>query len=85
MILFSFLQAKPYFNDRRQFTFLADPLLEGVYPVKCLHQAVAVAAMCLQDEASTRPFIGDVVTALEFLATSTDESFSDEEEAIDFQ
>ncbi|XP_027088098.1 probable serine/threonine-protein kinase PBL23 [Coffea arabica] len=77
--------AKPYFKDRRQFTFLADPLLEGDYPVKCLHQAVAVAAMCLQDEASTRPFIGDVVTALEYLAMSTDESFSDEEEAIDFQ
>ncbi|KAL8151189.1 hypothetical protein V2J09_020997 [Rumex salicifolius] len=30
--------------------------------------ALAVAAMCLQEEASTRPLISDVVTALEYLA-----------------
>ena len=47
---------------------MADPLLEENYPVKGLYQALAVAAMCLQEEADTRPLIGDVVTALEFLA-----------------
>lgn len=47
---------------------MADPLLQGKYPVKGLYQALAVAAMCLQEEASTRPLISDVVTALEFLA-----------------
>ncbi|KAK6149780.1 hypothetical protein DH2020_017305 [Rehmannia glutinosa] len=65
--------AKPLFRDRRKFKMMADPLLEGNYPVKGLYQALAVAAMCLQEEASTRPLIGDVVTALEFLAIRTDE------------
>lgn len=62
------LQAAPLLKDRRKFTIMADPRLEGNYPVKGLYQALAVAAMCLQDEASTRPLICDVVTALEYLA-----------------
>ncbi|OMO64870.1 hypothetical protein COLO4_31745 [Corchorus olitorius] len=62
------IAAEPLFKDRQKFTFMADPVLEGQYPVKGLYQALAVAAMCLQEEADTRPLIGDVVTALEFLA-----------------
>ncbi|XP_015898816.3 probable serine/threonine-protein kinase PBL23 isoform X1 [Ziziphus jujuba] len=62
--------AQPLFKDRRHFTLMADPLLEGNYPVKALYQALAVAAMCLQEEADTRPLISDVVTALEFLAVN---------------
>ncbi|KAI3456433.1 hypothetical protein Pfo_013096 [Paulownia fortunei] len=69
--------AKPLFKDRRKFTLMADPLLEANYPVKGLYQALAVAAMCLQEEASTRPLIGDVVTALEYLAIRTDEVTSE--------
>ncbi|KAG8385718.1 hypothetical protein BUALT_Bualt03G0074300 [Buddleja alternifolia] len=61
--------AKPLFKDRRKFTEMADPLLEGKYPMKGLYQALAVAAMCLQDEPSTRPLIGDIVNALEYLST----------------
>ncbi|KAK9938423.1 hypothetical protein M0R45_015164 [Rubus argutus] len=60
--------AQPLFKDRRKFTLMADPLLEGKYPIKGLYQALAVAAMCLQEEAATRPLISDVVTALEFLS-----------------
>lgn len=56
------------FKDRRKFTLMADPLLEGKYPIKGLYQALAVAAMCLQEEAATRPMMSDVVTALEYLA-----------------
>lgn len=74
------MQAKPLFKDRRKFTLMADPLLEGNYPVKSLYQALAVAAMCLQEEASTRPLIGDVVTALEYLAVRTDEVTSETDE-----
>lgn len=59
---------------------MADPTLEGNYPVKGLYQAIAVAAMCLQDEASTRPLIGDVVTALEYLSIRTDEDTSETDE-----
>jgi hypothetical protein len=50
------------------FAQIVDPNLDGNYPVKGLHQALAIAAMCLQEEAETRPLMGDVVTALEFLA-----------------
>lgn len=50
---------------------MADPLLQGQYPMRGLYQALAVAAMCLQEQASTRPLIGDVVTALTYLASQT--------------
>ena len=33
-----------------------------------LYQALAVASMCIQEQAAARPLIGDVVTALSFLA-----------------
>lgn len=52
---------------------MADPLLKGNYPVKGLYQALAVAAMCLQEEADTRPLMGDVVTAIEHLAMPRDD------------
>ncbi|CAK7338434.1 unnamed protein product [Dovyalis caffra] len=72
--------ATPLFKDRRKFTLMADPLLQGNYPLKGLYQALAVAAMCLQEEASTRPLMSDVVTALEFLAVKNDGA---EERAVD--
>lgn len=49
---------------------MADPLLRGEFPETSLNQAVGVAAMCLQEEPSVRPLIGDVVAALSFLATA---------------
>ncbi|XWS19438.1 hypothetical protein CRYUN_Cryun31cG0016000 [Craigia yunnanensis] len=64
--------AEPLFKDRQKFTLMADPLLEEKYPVKGLYQALAVAEICLQEEADNRPLIGDVVTALEFLARPKD-------------
>ncbi|CAI0436457.1 unnamed protein product [Linum tenue] len=62
--------ASPLLKDRKKFDLLADPLLEGKYHQKGLHQALAVAAMCLQEEDTTRPLMSDVVTALEYLATN---------------
>ncbi|KAF1894381.1 hypothetical protein Lal_00027140 [Lupinus albus] len=62
------LWAQPLLKDRRRFTLMADPMLRDNYPIKGLYQALAVAAMCLQVEAETRPWISDVVIALEFLA-----------------
>lgn len=50
---------------------MVDPLLQGRYPIRGLYQALAVAAMCLQEQAATRPLIGDVVTALTYLASQT--------------
>ncbi|GAV92667.1 Pkinase domain-containing protein [Cephalotus follicularis] len=60
--------ARPLFNDRRKFSRLADPQLRGRYPMRGLYQALAVASMCIQEQAATRPLIGDVVTALSYLA-----------------
>ncbi|PSR94918.1 Serine/threonine-protein kinase [Actinidia chinensis var. chinensis] len=59
--------AEPVFKEPSRYTELADPLLRRDFPVKCLNQAVAVAAMCLQGDASGRPLMSDVVTALSYL------------------
>nr|XP_043622448.1 probable serine/threonine-protein kinase PBL23 [Erigeron canadensis] len=69
--------AKPLLKDHSKIPEVADPLLNGNYPIKCLYQAVAIASMCLQEEASTRPYMSDVVVALEYLATFQD---SDDDE-----
>ncbi|KAK4413177.1 Serine/threonine-protein kinase PBS1 [Sesamum alatum] len=60
--------ARPLFNDRRKFAKLADPRLQGKFPMRGLYQALAVASMCIQEQAAARPLIGDVVTALSYLA-----------------
>ncbi|KAF7153078.1 hypothetical protein RHSIM_Rhsim01G0256200 [Rhododendron simsii] len=59
--------AEPIFKEPTRYTELADPLLQGNFPVKCFNQAVAIAAMCLQGDASMRPLMRDVVTALSYL------------------
>ncbi|KAH7431633.1 hypothetical protein KP509_08G057700 [Ceratopteris richardii] len=63
--------ARPLFKDRRKFPQMVDPLLQGRYPTRGLYQALAVAAMCLQEQATHRPLIGDVVTALTYLSSQT--------------
>lgn len=65
------MQARPFFNDRRRFSKLADPQLQGRYPMRGLYQALAVASMCTQEQAAARPLIGDVVTALSYLANQS--------------
>ncbi|KAK1572289.1 hypothetical protein Q3G72_030265 [Acer saccharum] len=60
--------ARPLFKDRRKFAQMADPTLQGQYPVRGLYQALAVAAMCVQEQPNMRPLIADVVTALTYLA-----------------
>ncbi|RRT81736.1 hypothetical protein B296_00014225 [Ensete ventricosum] len=65
------LWALPLFKDRRKFPKMVDPLLQGCYPMRGLYQALAVAAMCLQEQAATRPLIGEVVTALSYLASQS--------------
>ncbi|XP_062199394.1 probable serine/threonine-protein kinase PBL23 [Phragmites australis] len=62
--------ASPRFKDKRRFAEMADPLLQGAYPTKGLYQALAIAAMCLQEDATMRPAISDVVTALEYLTVA---------------
>ncbi|KAF0911473.1 hypothetical protein E2562_011125 [Oryza meyeriana var. granulata] len=62
--------AAPRFKDKKRFAEMADPLLRGAYPTKGLYQALAIAAMCLQEDATMRPAISDVVTALEYLTVA---------------
>ncbi|RDX71411.1 putative serine/threonine-protein kinase PBL5, partial [Mucuna pruriens] len=61
--------ARPLFKDRKRFSEMVDPLLQGQYPVRGLYQALAIAAMCVQEQPNMRPVIADVVTALNFLAS----------------
>ncbi|CAI9755797.1 unnamed protein product [Fraxinus pennsylvanica] len=74
MNIFFFLQSRPFLKDRKKFVQMADPLLEGRFSVRSLHHAVAITAMCLQEQASFRPAITDIVTALEYLASQTGSS-----------
>ncbi|KAL3514870.1 hypothetical protein ACH5RR_027587 [Cinchona calisaya] len=68
--------SRPFLKDRRKFVQMVDPQLEGRIPVRCLHHAVAIAAMCLQEQQSFRPIIDDIVVALEYLASQVDNSDS---------
>lgn len=65
---------RPFFNDRKKFARLADPRLQGKFPIRGLYQALAVASMCIQEQAAARPLIGDVVTALSYLANQSYDS-----------
>ncbi|CAK8538784.1 unnamed protein product [Lathyrus sativus] len=60
--------ALPLFKNKRKYASLVDPSLKGNYPTRGLLQALAIAAMCLLEDANARPLIGDVVTALGVLA-----------------
>ncbi|XVF56472.1 hypothetical protein PTKIN_Ptkin06aG0123800 [Pterospermum kingtungense] len=66
--------AQPIFREPKQFPEMADPLLKKRFPERGLNQAVAIAAMCLQDEAAARPLMSDIVTALSFLSIATEEN-----------
>lgn len=61
--------ARPLFRDRKRFLVMADPRLDGQFPIRGLYQALAIAAMCLQEQPTMRPLISEIVTALNFLAS----------------
>ncbi|KAK7261414.1 hypothetical protein RIF29_27724 [Crotalaria pallida] len=61
--------ARPLFRDRKRFAQMVDPLLRGRFPVRGLYQALAIAAMCVQEQPNMRPVIADVVTALNYLSS----------------
>ncbi|KAL9395216.1 hypothetical protein Peur_014501 [Populus x canadensis] len=60
--------SQPFLKDQKKYCQLADPLLEGCYPRRCFNYAIAITAMCLNEQASFRPLIGDILAALEYLA-----------------
>ncbi|KAL1543113.1 Serine/threonine-protein kinase pbl27 [Salvia divinorum] len=61
--------AKPLLKDRKMFVGMADPLLQHRFPIHGLYQALAVATMCVQENAAMRPLIGDIVNALTHLVS----------------
>ncbi|KAG6591218.1 putative serine/threonine-protein kinase PBL21, partial [Cucurbita argyrosperma subsp. sororia] len=63
--------SRPFLKDRRKFIQLIDPLLEGRYHLRCVHHAIAIAAMCLQEQPTFRPIVSDIVVALEYLASQS--------------
>ncbi|XP_059289999.1 probable serine/threonine-protein kinase PBL25 [Lycium ferocissimum] len=67
--------AEPIFKDTSRYIELADPLFKGDFPKRSFNQAVAIAAMCLQEDPAVRPLISDVVTALTFLWADSDTGF----------
>ncbi|XP_010539791.1 PREDICTED: serine/threonine-protein kinase PBS1-like [Tarenaya hassleriana] len=68
--------ARPLLKDQKKFGQLVDPSLRGRYPRRCLNYALAITAMCLNEEAHYRPFIGDILVALEYLAAQSEASGS---------
>ncbi|GJS02913.1 probable serine/threonine-protein kinase PBL21 [Tanacetum coccineum] len=66
--------ARPLLKDRKKFVQLVDPLLQGRFSIRSVHHVVAVTAMCLQEKAIFRPLIGDIVVALEYLASQAEMS-----------
>ncbi|GLT87739.1 hypothetical protein SLE2022_058040 [Rubroshorea leprosula] len=65
--------ATPIFRDPKKYPDMADPLLRKRFPERGLNQAVAMAAMCLQEESAARPLMSDLVTALSFLSVDREE------------
>ncbi|KAF9683243.1 hypothetical protein SADUNF_Sadunf05G0192400 [Salix dunnii] len=61
-------KSRLFLKDQKKYCQLADPLLEGCYPRRCLNYAIAITAMCLNEQANFRPLIGDILVALEYLA-----------------
>ncbi|KAJ6708618.1 hypothetical protein OIU74_009845 [Salix koriyanagi] len=59
--------SRPFLREQKKYCLLADPLLEGCYPRRCLNYAIAITAMCLNEEANFRPLISDILVALEYL------------------
>ncbi|KAK8689031.1 hypothetical protein V6N13_087762 [Hibiscus sabdariffa] len=66
--------AQPIFKEPKNFPQMADPSLKRKFPERGLNQAVAMAAMCVQEEAAARPLISDLASVLSFLSIPTQEN-----------
>ncbi|XP_021285041.1 probable serine/threonine-protein kinase PBL21 [Herrania umbratica] len=76
--------SRPLLKDQKKFGLLVDPLIRGCYPRRCLNYAIAITAMCLNEEANFRPLIGDIVVALEYLASQS-QNWSPESRNVEFR
>ncbi|KAJ3703241.1 hypothetical protein LUZ61_006946 [Rhynchospora tenuis] len=67
--------ARPMLGDNRRHPQLIDPLIKDAF-CPGLSEAVAMATMCLQEEAHVRPIMNDVVMSLEPLTVPPNETLS---------
>lgn len=68
-IIFCFFQSRHFLTDKRKYHQLADPLLQGRYPLRPFQQLIAVILTCLQEHPRVRPVMADVVVALDYVAS----------------
>ncbi|KAL6561751.1 putative serine/threonine-protein kinase pbl7 [Orobanche minor] len=60
---------RPLFKDKRKFSQITDPTLQGQYPIRGLYQALPIASMYVQDQPTMRHMIADVVAVLTYLSS----------------
>ncbi|RYR51093.1 hypothetical protein Ahy_A06g026157 [Arachis hypogaea] len=63
--------ARAFLSDRKKFRQMVDPRLRGSYPVRCMHHAICITAMCLQDQPIFRPHVRDIVAALDYIVSQS--------------
>ncbi|KAG6474981.1 hypothetical protein ZIOFF_064198 [Zingiber officinale] len=61
--------SRHFLTDKRKYHQLADPLLQGRYPLRPFQQLIAVILTCLQEQPRVRPVMADVVVALDYVAS----------------
>ncbi|KZV37366.1 Kinase superfamily protein [Dorcoceras hygrometricum] len=61
--------ASPLFKEPRKLVQMADPMLQGRYPIRGLTQALGIAATCLLTDPDARPSMADVATAINYIVS----------------
>ncbi|XP_019432768.1 PREDICTED: receptor-like serine/threonine-protein kinase ALE2 isoform X2 [Lupinus angustifolius] len=78
--------ARPLLTTREGLEQLVDPSLAGTYEFDEMAKMASIASMCVHQEVTQRPFMGEVVQALKLIYNDTDESLGskDSPELSDF-
>nr|VDC59312.1 unnamed protein product [Brassica rapa] len=66
--------ARPLLANREGLEQLVDPTLAGTYDFDDMAKVAAIASMCVHQEVSHRPFMGEVVQALKLIYNDADET-----------
>lgn len=74
--------SRPFLSDKRKYHQLADPLLQGRYPLRPFQQLIAIVLTCLQEQPRVRPVMADVVVALDYVASQPYISEPDPEKMV---
>lgn len=69
--------ARPLLANREGLEQLVDPALAGTYNFDDMAKVAAIASMCVHQEVSHRPFMGEVVQALKLIYNDADETCGD--------